>query len=139
MPSEPFWLPLDLIIALNRAAVEATGESHAIRDMGLLQSALARPQQLRAYDESSDTLDLAVALLFGIARNHAFEQGNKRTGFMAFVAFLEANGCAVHLDDYDRHADLIVGVLEGRHNEHLFRTVVSDDVEDFSRYGSREG
>lgn len=134
MPNEPCWLPVDLIIEINRAEVAATGENHAIRDMGLLESACARPKQLWSYGEEVETLDLAIALLFGIARNHAFEQGNKRTGFVAFVAFLEANSCAFHLDDSEFYADMIVDVLEGKRDERGFRDYAAEEIEDFSKY-----
>ena len=62
-----------------------------MRDLGLLESALARPQNLHAYCEG-DAAALAAAYAFGIIRNHPFVDGNKRTGFLAAALFLEANG-----------------------------------------------
>ena len=63
-----------------------------MRDMGFLQSALARPQQLRAYGDNPDIIDVAAAYIAGIVRNHPFVDGNKRTGFLVGVLFLELNG-----------------------------------------------
>jgi prophage maintenance system killer protein len=62
------------------------------RDVGLLQSALARPQQLHAYDDAPDAIDMAAAYTVGIVRNHLFVDGNKRTAFVVGVLFLELNG-----------------------------------------------
>jgi len=59
--------------------------------MGLLQSALARPQQLRAYGDDPDIIDVAAAYIAGIVRNHPFVDGYKRTGFLIGVLFLELN------------------------------------------------
>jgi len=64
-----------------------------VRDEGLLKSALARPQQLQAFGENPDTIELASAYIAGILRNHPFIDGNKRAGFLAGVLFLELNGC----------------------------------------------
>jgi death-on-curing family protein len=62
------------------------------RDVGLLQSALARPQQLHAYADAPDAIDMAAAYTVGIVRNHFFVDGNKRTAFVVGVLFLELNG-----------------------------------------------
>ena len=70
------------------------GGAAGVRDEGLLLSALARPQQLAAYAEDADLIDLAAAYTFGIVRNHPFVDGNKRTGFVVGVLFLELNGAA---------------------------------------------
>jgi death-on-curing protein len=63
-----------------------------LRDSGLLQSALARPQQQHAYAEAADIIDMATAYTAGIVRNHPFLDGNERTGFVAGILFLELNG-----------------------------------------------
>ena len=82
----------------NRLEVEATGEHHFVRDLGLLESALARPQNAFAYGEE-DIVVLAVRLMAGIAQAHAFEQGNKRTAFVALRLFLHPNGFDLAIDD----------------------------------------
>ena len=63
-----------------------------LRDDALLKSALARPQQHFAYAESPDIVDMAAAYTGGIVRNHPFVDGNKRTGFVVGILFLELNG-----------------------------------------------
>jgi death on curing protein len=63
-----------------------------VRDEGLLHSALTRPRQRANYDEKADVIDLAVAYTAGIIRNHPFVDGNKRTGFLIGILFLELNG-----------------------------------------------
>lgn len=91
MLNEPNWLPLDEIIAINREAVEATAEPFLIRDLGLVESALNKPRNHWDYGQR-DLAELAVQLFAGIAQNHGFEQGNKRTAWTAAVMFLEING-----------------------------------------------
>ena len=73
MPNEPNWLPIEAVIEHNRLEVEATGERHFVRDVGLLESALAHPRNFFGFGEE-DILVLAVVLMAGIARAHAFEK-----------------------------------------------------------------
>ena len=113
MQNEPQWLPVEAVIEINRVAVAITGESHFLRDAGLLESALARPQNAFAYGEE-DLVVLAVRLMAGIAQAHAFEQGNKRTAFIAMVQFLIANGYDTAFDDTVAWADAIIGLVEHR-------------------------
>ena len=68
------------------------GGAPGIRDAGLLESALARPRQLNAYGETADLIDLAAAYTAGLIQNHPFIDGNKRTGFVIGILFLELNG-----------------------------------------------
>lgn len=91
MPSEPVWLTSEEVIKLNLLCVSETGEGHALLNASTLDSALANPKNKYHYGEV-DVLSLAVKLLFSIARNHPFEQGNKRTGFSACEVFLNRNG-----------------------------------------------
>ena len=88
---EPRWLPKDLILDIHNRQLAEHGGGAGVRDEGLLESALARPQNLFAYGES-DVAALASAYAFGIAKNHPFVDGNKRTGFVTGVLFLELNG-----------------------------------------------
>ena len=119
MPSEPEWLPAQAVIEINHAAVALTGERHLLRDAGLLESALARPQNAFAYGEE-DMVVLAVRLMAGIARAHAFEQGNKRTAFVAMVQFLNANGLDVAIEDTETWADRVISLIEHRSTEEDF-------------------
>jgi death on curing protein len=88
---EPRWLPKDLILAVHNRQLAEHGGGAGVRDEGLLESALARPQNLFAYGES-DVAALAGAYAFGIAKNHPFVDGNKRTAFVACELFLATNG-----------------------------------------------
>lgn len=96
--SEPAWLPKDLILAVHNRQIAEHGGAPGVRDEGLLESALARAQNLFAYGES-DAAALAGAYAFGIARNHPFIDGNKRTAFVACELFLAANGNDLAMSD----------------------------------------
>ena len=73
-------------------------ELAGIRDVALLESALARPQQIYAYSERGDVYDLAAAYAIGFAKNHAFVDGNKRTAWIVCAVFLELTGVHVIAD-----------------------------------------
>jgi death-on-curing protein len=88
---QPVWVDRAAVLSLHDESLALHGGASGVRDMGLLESALARPQNLRAYGEG-DAAALAAAYAFGIIRNHPFVDGNKRTGFLAAALFLEANG-----------------------------------------------
>ena len=98
---EPCWLPLPVVLAIHRMQIDRFGGAEGLRDQGLLESALARPQQLFHYGDSPGIPRLAAAYAFGIARNHPFLDGNKRTAFMAAAVFMEDNGWAVELGQVD--------------------------------------
>jgi death-on-curing protein len=127
--SEPRWLPLDEIIEINRDAVAQTDEPFFLRDAGLLDSACARPRNHWAYDGEDDIVTLAVALMFGIARNHPFEQGNKRTGLIAAEVFLEMNGyCIRAAEDSDALGEAVVAVIDGRMSDEDFVEMIRPAV-----------
>jgi death on curing protein len=87
----PVWVLRETVLALHEQAISRFGGASGIRDAGLLDSALARPQQLFAYGTPT-LFDLAASYGFGLVRNHAFVDGNKRTGFVVAALFLELNG-----------------------------------------------
>lgn len=114
MPSKLVWISAEDVTDINADAVARTGERFLLRDAGLLESAVARPRHHWAYGEH-DVIRLAVALLLGIALNHPFEQGNKRTAFVAAIEFLELNGYGlVSAANTREFADLIVSAIEKR-------------------------
>ena len=92
------WLNKAVVIAVHEVQLAEHGGGAGVRDQNLLESALARPENLAAYGEP-DAIDLAAAYGFGISRNHAFIDGNKRTGFVAAVMFLRLNGWHLIADD----------------------------------------
>jgi death-on-curing protein len=87
---EPAWLSTDLVLAIHDEQLRTFGGPPGLRDQGLLESALARAVNKLAYG-SDDLAALAAAYGFGLARNHAFVDGNKRTAFLAIVTFLGLN------------------------------------------------
>ncbi|HWZ69166.1 MAG TPA: type II toxin-antitoxin system death-on-curing family toxin [Stellaceae bacterium] len=119
MPNEPRWLPIEAVIEHNRLEVEETGERHFLRDQGLLESALARPQNAFAYGEE-DVVVLAVRLLAGIAFAHAFEQGNKRTAFEAMWHSLRLNGYDLAIEDSALWEVPVIDLIERRSTEREF-------------------
>lgn len=87
------WIKEDLLIRGHERIIEETGGIQGIRDRGALDSALNRPKNVYAFgDDSVDICDLAAEYGFGIARNHAFADGNKRTAISAMKWFLEDCG-----------------------------------------------
>jgi len=120
LPNEPSWLPIEeVVIEINRTVLTVTGERHFIRDPGLLDSAPARPQNAFAYGEE-DIVVLAVRLLAGLAQAHAFEQGNKRTAFVAMTQFLIINSYDLAIDDTTHWADEVIALVEHRSTEDDF-------------------
>ena len=89
--SAPVWLSKAEILYIHEKAIDAAGGSHGLRDESLLESALARPQNLHTYGED-DRFQLAASYAEGIARNHAFVDGNKRTAFQSADVFLYKMG-----------------------------------------------
>jgi len=92
LAKEPIWIVERDALAIHTRMLALHGGAAGLRDEGLLQSSLARPKQLFAYGESPSLIDLAATYTVGIVRNHPFIDGNKRTGFVAGVLFLEING-----------------------------------------------
>jgi len=119
LQNEPGWLSVETVIEINRTLVAITGEQHFLRDQGLLESAVARPQNAFAYGEE-DIVVLAVRLMAGIAQAHAFEQGNKRTAFVAMGQFLMANGCDLAIEDTLPWAELVISFVDHGSTEEDF-------------------
>lgn len=93
------WVAENVVLAVHEAQLAEHGGIAGIRDEGLLSSALARPQNLEAYGDHPDAAALAAAYAFGIARNHPFLDGNKRTAFVVMELFLNLNGWMLEADD----------------------------------------
>ncbi len=123
MPNEPIWLPIEAVIHYNRLEAETSEEPHFLRDRGLLESALARPRNFFGFGEE-DIVVLAVVLMAGIARAHAFEQANKRTAVEAMWHFLRLNGYDLAIDDAVRWADEVIALVEHRSTEEDFTRAI---------------
>lgn len=90
--TEPIWIDEREALILHDRLLSLHGGASGVRDDGLLRSALARPRQHAAYGDAPDIVQLAAHYTAGIIRNHPFMDGNKRTGFVLGVLFLEMNG-----------------------------------------------
>jgi len=87
----PQWIDLNVVLAVHEQQIAEHGGLAGIRDLGLIESALARPQNLQLHNDP-DLFDLAAAYGFGLARNHGFVDGNKRTAYVVTRLFLVLNG-----------------------------------------------
>ena len=92
------WLDAQVMLAVHEEQLAEHGGGSGVRDQGLFESALSRPLNLVAYGDP-DVAALAAAYGFGLARNHPFVDGNKRTAFVAVELFLVLNGWALTADD----------------------------------------
>ena len=110
--AEPVWLDKPLLLALYEDVVVASGGAAGLRDEGLLESALARPMNRRAYEGIDDLLELAATYAVGIASNHPFIDGNKRMAFIALGVFLEDNGVVLTATDDDA-TEVMLSVARG--------------------------
>ena len=110
------WIDRALALAMHDRQLAEHGGGSGVRDEGMLDSALARPQQRHAYgDPPPDLAELAAALAFGLARNHPFVDGNKRTAAVACETFILLNDAALEASDdelYPRYLGLAEGSLD---------------------------
>ena len=93
------WLTTAMVETFHRESLVLFGGGDGLSDAGLLASALARPQNVFAYEPQADVFQLAASYCHGIVKNHPFIDGNKRTGTLAAVAFLALNGIDVEFDE----------------------------------------
>lgn len=111
--SAPRWLSRDDVEFLHECAIDEGGGSHGLRDGGLLESALGRPQNQYAYGET-DIFQLAAGYAEGISRNHPFVDGNKRAAFQSAHQFLKDNGYLLEKSEGVKHADMMVQLGQGQ-------------------------
>ena len=101
--NEPVWIRQDVVYRMHEEALMFHGGAEDVRDSGLLESALARPENLFAYTEQDLSLArLAASYAKGIVANHPFVDGNKRTAFTVSVTFLKLNGLELTATKEDR-------------------------------------
>ncbi|MDI1252600.1 type II toxin-antitoxin system death-on-curing family toxin [Thermomonas sp.] len=114
------WINKSLALAIHDRQLAEHGGIPGVRDASLLDSALARPQQLHAYgDPPPDLADPAASLACGIARNHPFLDGNKRTAAVACETFVRLNGAQLDADDLTLYP-VYLGIAEGSLSEAEF-------------------
>ena len=101
MTGEPRWISNKALLMLHEESLAMFGGASGLRDEGLLDSALARPLNTHAYNADSTLADLAASYGFGLAKNHAFLDGNKRAAFLSIGMFLSINGHKLVADQVD--------------------------------------
>ncbi|MDJ0534467.1 MAG: type II toxin-antitoxin system death-on-curing family toxin [Xenococcaceae cyanobacterium MO_207.B15] len=98
----PIWIKEAVVIAIHRRQLAEHGGSDGIRDKGLLKSALSRPKNQLAYGNPT-IFDLAAAYGYGIANNHPFIDGNKRTSYVVMRTFLKLNGYDIQASAIEKY------------------------------------
>ena len=116
---EPVWLELQALLILHCESLDEHGGLDGIRDRGLLESALARPLNLFHYERVTDQCRLAAAYAFGIARNHPFNDGNKRAAFISAILFLKLNGYSFGASQIDA-TETVLKLAAGEITEDAF-------------------
>jgi death-on-curing protein len=125
--TEPFWIDELDALTLHERLLAFHGGPAGVRDDGLLKSALARPRQLAAYSENADLVDMATAYTAGIVKNHPFVDGNKRTGFIVGILFLELNGYRFFASEVAA-ADAVLALAAGRLDDAGYTAFLSANV-----------
>ena len=114
---DPIWISKELAVAIHNRQLAEHGGAEGIRDAGVLESALSRPRSSFAYEDPTPTIPaLAASYAFGIARNHAFIDGNKRTAAVACETFLALNGFDLIATDVEMYP-VVLALAEGSLSE----------------------
>jgi len=122
---EPFWLTRDIIVAIHDEQLAVHGGASGLRDDGMLASALDRPRNRLLY-EQAELPELAAAYAFGIARNHPFVDGNKRTSLLALYTFLGVNGIDFVVPEAEAAA-IILSLAAGEVSEESLTRWIRDN------------
>ncbi|MBK9528878.1 MAG: type II toxin-antitoxin system death-on-curing family toxin [Acidobacteria bacterium] len=123
------WLLIDRVLAIHSRQIAEHGGGDGVRDVGLLESALARPENVADYEPAADIASLAAAYAFGIVKNHPFIDGNKRTGYVVMETFLIKNGYTLNAtpaDKYTTFLQLAEGSLSEEELASWLRSVISE-------------
>ena len=128
--SEPIWVRRDVLELLHSQSIAEHGGADGLRDEGLLESALARPKNLFAYEDVRDPARLAANYAFGLAKNHPFVDGNKRAAFIAAGLFLRLNGYRM-IADQAQATLVILSVAAGSFTEDELGGWIRKNVEQF--------
>ncbi len=110
--TEPFWLTRQMVVAIHDEQLTIHGGASGLRDEGMLEFALDRPKNRWSYEQA----ELAAAYAFGIARNHSFVDGNKRTSLLALYTFLGVNGIDFIVPEAEAAA-MIISLAAGEVDE----------------------
>jgi death-on-curing protein len=124
-PNEPLWITYEQAIAIHSRQLRRFGGAPGLRDEGMLRSALERPINKWQYEQAS-LPELAAAYEFGLAKNHAFVDGNKRIAFMAMITFLHKNGVAFSPDPAQA-TQIILSLAAGEVSEESLTRWIRDN------------
>jgi death-on-curing protein len=122
---KPEWVTLPIVLAIHDEQLAVHGGSSGLRDIALLESALSRPLNKWSY-ESAELPELAAAYAYGIARNHPFVDGNKRTALLAMYTFLGINGVDFIVAEADAAA-MILSLAAGQVSEESLARWIRDN------------
>ena len=125
MSEEPNWLTYEQVLAIHGRQLRRFGGAPGLRDEGILRSALERPFNKWQY-EQADLAMLAAAYAFGLAKNHAFVDGNKRVGFITMVVFLRKNGVRF-APDQAQSTNIILSLAAGEVSEESLARWIRDN------------
>jgi death-on-curing protein len=114
--SEPKWISKKALLLLHEESLSEFGGARGLRDEGLLESALARPQNIHAYNPATTLPELAASYGYGISKNHGFVDGNKRAAFLSIGLFLAVNGRRLVASQVDA-IETMLAVAAGRMTE----------------------
>lgn len=125
----PVWIDERRALAIHQRVLGLHGGAQGLRDRALLESALARPRQHHAYSSAGKADIVVMAALYagGIIRNHPFLDGNKRTGFVVAVLFLELNGCQFTASE-EESAQVVIALAAGTLDEDGFAAFLRANV-----------
>jgi death-on-curing protein len=124
-PDEPLWITYEQAIAIHGRQLRRFGGASGLRDEGMLRSALDRPINKWTY-ERAEFPELAAAYAYGLAKNHAFVDGNKRIAFMAMMVFLRKNGVAF-APDPAQATKIILALAAGEVSEESLTRWIRDN------------
>jgi len=122
---EPIWITYEQAVAIHARQLRRFGGAPGLRDEGMLRSALERPINKWSYEQAA-LPELAAAYAFGLAKNHAFVDGNKRIAFMAMMIFLRRNGIAF-APDAAQATTIILSLAAGEVSEESLTRWIRDN------------
>jgi len=122
------WVDKNALLLLHAESLAEHGGPAGLRDEGLLDSALARPQHLITYNKKVDAAQIAAAYAYGLARNHPFVDGNKRAAFLAAGLFLWINGYRLKASQIDA-TRVVIALAAGEIDEATFAQWLRERLE----------
>jgi death-on-curing protein len=123
----PLWIEERDVLVLHRRLIQLHGGEEGLRDYNLLASCLARPSQHLAYADSIDIIGLASLYTAGIVQSHPFVDGNKRTGFVIGILFLELNGFIFSASE-EEATQAVLSLANGKFDEASYRAFLRSNT-----------